>query len=174
MKTTGLLAFLASLAALVLTVLSQQLPPTVGIQLSDSDQIDIRFPLTVSQCDAVLIYYNTTRSSSVGIDTAIPAEDTRLRRLITLSIPTGIGYLVWMCNIPAGYSFIAEYSYRRFFTVQPGSSSSCLRDVTATYSAADYLTSDFGTYTANPPHTTSPSIPAAQLAGYVLSLPVNH
>ena len=173
MRTVTRCAFAAFQAILVSTVMSQPLAPTQGIQFSDSDLFDIRFPLSVSQCDPVLIYHNTTGPSFIGIDTTIPAEPLRLCRLVTLNIPTGIGYLVWICDIPAGYTFTAEYSFRRFYVVQPGSSSSCLQNVTTTYADAEYLTSDFATYTANAPHTTSPSIPTEQLATYVYTLTVS-
>ena len=154
MKTTTLFS-LAILAALPVTVLTQPSPPTEGIQLSTA--YDVRFPLTVAQCERVLIFHNTTDTYGLNIYSHISGSFQVVTRL---SIPVGIGYLEWICNIPAGYGFRVEGWYERFLVVQPGSSSSCLRALTTTYSYASYATTAFQSYTSNPPGTVTPTISA--------------
>ena len=150
------------LAVLTATV-AQPPPPTQGVQLSVSYDIDdILFPLTVSQCEPVLIYYNNTRSGTYFFPLATPD----LATFLTIIIPQGFGYIEWFCNIPAGHGFIASWNYHHYVVVQTSSSSSCLRNITTTYVSATYDTTLFQSYTARPPNTTTPSFTSGFLATY--------
>ena len=149
MKTATLFS-LAILAALPVAVLTQPSPPAEGIQLSAT--LDVRFPVTVAQCEPVLIYYHTIDTYNVRIYSG------RSQLVASLLIPVGIGYLEWVCNIPAGYGFRVEGWYERSFVVQPGSSSACLRTLTTTYSYMSYATTAFRSYTGNPPSIVAPTI----------------
>jgi hypothetical protein len=155
-------ALVTVLVAFAVTVLTQ--PPPDGIRLPNPlgfDNIDVFFPLTVSQCEPVFVYYNTPVGLGFGIST-IFQEYTDL---VVFYIPPGVGYFEWICNIPAGYTIIVLGSY--VFVVQPGPSSSCLADITTTYSYASYATSAFRSYTAHPANTTSPIITAPISPSYV-------
>jgi hypothetical protein len=165
--------FLAARVPAVTVVFAQPSPPAQGIQLASCLPFDVFFPLTVSQCEPVFVYYNTTVPQSFGIST-ISGEYTDL---IIFAIPTGIGYFEWICNIPAGYTIIVDGRY--VFVVQPGWSSSCLGDITTTYPHATYITTAFRSYTANPANTTVPRISRSAMASYVCfsqmhSLPSTH
>jgi hypothetical protein len=148
-------------------VLAQPSPPAQGIQIASGPPdfgIDVRFPLTVTQCEPVFIYYNNTSGSTVNVYLS-----TNIQNLLDIyPIPVGAGYIEWICNIPAGYNFWASANrvgtqvYPRRWchvVVQPGLLSSCLHDVTTTYRYASYFTTDFEFYTAHPPDppTHSPS-----------------
>ena len=137
------------LSAFAMTVQPQPSPPTQGIQLASTD--DVRFPLTISQCEPVFIYYNVDTPGYSLVISTIVDDINAIIYLLRLNIPLGSGYLEWICNIPAGYSFLVEGSYTYIFVVQPGSSSSCLRDITTTYAYASYATTFFRSFTANPP-----------------------
>jgi hypothetical protein len=150
--------FLAILAEIVL---GQPSPPAQGIQLWLVDRslgVDARFPLTVTQCEPVFIYYNNTYS--------IAASDTfggvalnpafHLPYFLIFYFPPGVGYIEWICNIPAGYSFWVRANLNYPIVVQPGSSSFCLRDITTTYRHATYSTAYFQSYTAGPPTSLAP------------------
>ena len=154
MKTAALFC-LAILAALPVTVLTQS-PPTdsEGIQLARVN--DIRFPLTVAQCEPVLIYYNVNTTG--GSHLFLHSASSEL--LAHLAIPVGVGYLEWVCNIPAGHGFRVSAYYEQYFVVQAGSSSSCLRALTTTYSYVNYATTAFQSYTSNAPSTVTSSISA--------------
>jgi hypothetical protein len=135
-------------------VLAQPSPPALGIQIgSPRGGYDIRFPITVTQCEPVLIYYNvTTASFSVYL---VNAEFTR--DLLRIGpIPFGVGYIEWICNIPAGTGFWAAQYYAYYIVVQPGPLSSCLHNVTTTYQYAEYATTVLASYTARPPITATP------------------
>ena len=148
---------LALVAAFATDVLTQPAQPTHAIQLSRS--YDIRFPSTVSQCEPVLIYHNTPESYAIHIYT-MDSESGVSRTLVRLTVPRGIGYLEWTCNVPVGYTFVVLNAYAHVLSVQPGSSVACLGDVTATYAYADYETTDFRSYTAHPANPTAPDIAA--------------
>ena len=157
MRIATALAFSTCLAALTsLTVWAQPSPPTEGVQLGLPDEgIDFRFPLNVTQCEPVFMYYNLTPSSPsyyLGI------RDTNFTEVIGIEVPIGIGYIEWICNIPAGHGFIADFVKQMFYVVQPGSLSSCLHNVTTTYPYAPYYPTRFASYTANSRATTTPSI----------------
>jgi hypothetical protein len=160
------------LASLVVTILAQ--PPAQGIQLGDPEHFwdDFRFPLAVSQCEPILIWYNRTelsRNSAMFLTTPNMNEsDVGHGLFLQILAPFGSGYIEWVCNIPANYSFIVGYRFQHYIVVRPGtSSSSCLRNVTAAYEYAMYFTSSFQPYTAQPPNTTRPIIRSDLLAKYV-------
>jgi hypothetical protein len=163
------LAFLAwaiFLARLVVTVLAQ--PPAQGIQLGspESDGDDFRFPLAVSQCEPVFIWYNrTTRNTNMYFIT--PDFNGSDGMFLQIPAPFGTGYIEWICNIPAGYAFMVGYWYRHYIVVGPSTLSFCLHNVTATYEYALYIMTSFRSYTSHPPNTTRPSIFWGFLAKYV-------
>ena len=142
--------FLAILASIVL---AQPSPPVEGVQIGDADGeasgLDIRFPLTVTQCEPVFIFIRFTAGSfSSG---AIHFHSLDNVRLLSIGPFLGTGYVEWVCNVPAGRSLVVfsrPGTNFHQFTVQPGPSSSCLRNITATYSFASYVTSQFTSYTA--------------------------
>ena len=127
------------LAILVEIVLSQSSPPAVGIQLSSAayPDWDVRFPLTVTQCEPVFIYCNNSRAypfSGVELHNTFETINGGILDFLFIGyFPLGVGYFEWICNIPAGYSFWARSIMAYPFVVQPGSSSSCLRNITTTY-----------------------------------------
>jgi hypothetical protein len=147
-------ALAAVLAATNFIALGQQpTHPAQGDDIGDpSFDWDVILPSSVTQCEPFLIYYNTTvypTNTSLVMDITTPNYRTIL---ITFTFPPhSIGYLDWICNIPSGYSFIAEtFSYPQYYTVQNGSSSDCLGNITATSNAFyDYQTSVFQSYTQN-------------------------
>ena len=132
-------------------VLAQPSPPALGVQIGyPSDGYDIRFPLTaVTQCESVFIYYNFTDS------------DPHFLHFIQLDLNVflhvgpfspnpedinGVGYIEWICNIHGFGADFSGYLRRPVYVVhpvvvQPGSLSSCLYNVTATYQYAVYYTS---------------------------------
>jgi hypothetical protein len=92
------------------------------------------------------------------------------RHFVSLLIPSGIGYLQWICNIATGHGFIASSYFEYYVVVQRGSSSSCLHNVTTTYSYASYSTTDFEAYTRNPP-SASPTQLSEKRAKWVYFIP---
>ena len=137
-------------------VLAQPSPPALGIQIGSSAYgSDIRFPLAVTQCEPVFIYYHAAVSDSF-ISFFSGSHDFLFA---ILPIPTGDpGYFEWVCNIPAGYNFLVTtigFSVYYYIVVQPGPLSSCLHNVTTTYQYASYSTVPFASYTARPPSTTT-------------------
>ena len=130
-------------------VLAQPSPPAQGIQIGHPlEGFDIRFPLTVTQCESVFIYYNTTTSR--GSHIVLSTRDYTVPLLSIGPTPLGVGYFEWVCNVPAGYDMWASFLDLYIITVQPGPSSSCLHDVTTTYQYASYVTTAFASYTAHP------------------------
>jgi hypothetical protein len=117
--------------------------------------------LTVTQCEPVPIYYNsTTAEYAIFFNYGTPDTNT----FLSIPIPIGAGYIEWICNVLAGYGFYAVYySLHYFVIVQPGSSA-CLHDVTTTYPDATYRTTVFQSYTAQAPITTAAAIEASRLA----------
>ena len=146
---------LAVAAAFTVDVLTQPAQPTQAVQLSRL--YDVRFPSTVSQCQPALIYRDTPESYAPHI---YAMESGVSRTLIRLTIPRGIGYLEWICNIPTGHTFVVLNSYAHVLSDQPGSSSACLGNITATYAYVDYETTAFRSYTAHPANPTAPDIAA--------------
>jgi len=92
------------------------------------------FPLSIVQCEPVLIYYDNPTTDHSFVFLYTPDRDL----FLTLAFPPGVGYLDWICNIPAGYAFTAYSLVYQNFTVQLGSSSACLGDITTTYAFASY------------------------------------
>ena len=138
----------------IFTVFAQPSPPMQGIQLGNlSLGIDFRFPETVAQCEPVLIYCDTIRD---GYSLYLLTPDRHV--FLRVPIPTGTRYIEWVCDIPAGYGFIASYYSQHGFVVRSGSSSSCLRNITTSYAYAVYDTTVFQSYTAHLPNTTAPFI----------------
>jgi hypothetical protein len=107
-----------------------------GYQLGDPiGGISVVFPLTVAQCDAVVVFYNVTISDQVPILLYPPNDSSPF---LTITPPNGAGYLVWRCTIPAGSSFIVSATRSHTFTVQHGTSSICLGDLSADGAIARY------------------------------------
>jgi hypothetical protein len=159
MSTFAQVIFLAILAGILL---AQPSPPAVGIQLGRFPEWEVRFPLTVTQCEPVFIYYNTTaRFNGVGLSSRIDIPSF----LLIGYFPVGVGYVEWICNIPAGYGFWAGSAQTYPIVVQPGSLSSCLRDITTTYQYATYTTAAFQSYTAGPPTPLAP--PPIEMSDYL-------
>ena len=119
--------------------------PLQGYQVG-SEGFDIIMPLSIAQCEPVLIYYNNTQTVADFLSFETPDA---LYNIISFSIPPGAGYLDWFCNIPTGLTFIASTaSHSQTYTVQPGPSFACLGDTTS-YSYVDYLTANFQPFTQN-------------------------
>jgi hypothetical protein len=143
-------------------VLAQPSSPAQGIQIGDD--YDIRFPLTVTQCEPVFIFYNVPSSSTAFVTLSTGSDNTFL-----FSIGPSVGdtgYFEWICNIPAGYGFWATsrpYIFH-YTVVQPGPLSSCLHNLNRTYQYASYNTIAFASYTEHPAITTTVSLPVGFLA----------
>ena len=145
------------IAALVGAVSAQPSPPAEGVELSTSR--DVRFPSNMSQCDPIFIYYDRTGATDIGVLGIYAPEDVDpIDRLIRLAIPAGIGYIEWVCNIPAGHGYAIHYDLWHYGVVQSGPSV-CLGDITTTYPILTYNNPGFQSYTANPPNTAVPSVP---------------
>jgi hypothetical protein len=146
-------------------VLAQPSPPAQGIQIGDPLLgVDIRFPLTVTQCEPVFIFCNITIVSSSDYFVYLQSPDFNSILLYIGPTPLGVHYFEWVCNIPAGYGFWAGHFGLFYVIVQPGPSSSCLHNVTTTYQYASYSTVAFASYTAGLPITTTSSFPPGFLA----------
>jgi len=123
--------------------------PTEGFQVGPGLGTDIILPLSATQCEPFLIYHNIPAGYDYRMFLYTP--DFQIgNEFLHLLLPQGAGYFDWICNIPAGYSFLAYAATGQYYTVQPGSSSACLGDVTTTYPYASYLT-DFQSYTQHSP-----------------------
>jgi len=149
--------FLLGFAA---TVISQ------GVQLSNpavNPDLEIRFPLTVAQCEPIRIFYNSSTPDNYGIVFFTPDFAT----LLKITVPIGVGYLEWICDIPAGRGFWVVYYFIYYVSVQPGSSSGCLSPITTTYAHASYNTTAFQSYTTVSPTITF-TVPLANSATYVV------
>jgi hypothetical protein len=169
MKTPHMFLVLIAFFAFVAEVaLAQPSPPTSGIQLSGRSDLDLRFPITVSQCEAAFIYYD---ASSIGNKISFYRPDVSNPRVqdifLSILVPRGTGYLEWICDIPADHTFFVAITYGYYVVVNPGSSS-CLQNITATYSDADYNTTLFVSYTANSPVATVTTAPGP-IAKYAVS-----
>ena len=146
------LAVISSLAIAVATttlVYGQFTIPAQGYNIGAPVYgVFIFVPLTVTQCEPVLVYYHFS-------DDILLMQFTtpdNIQNFLNISFPPGAydafappGYLVWNCNIPAGDSFILNGV--QSYTVQPGSSSDCLGNLYTTYPLASYDTSAFESYT---------------------------
>jgi hypothetical protein len=147
-----------SFAILALVALAQPSPPAEGIQIgSPLAGWDVRFPLTITQCEPVFIYYNNTYSATYG---GVGFESLDGRYLLFVGrFPLGVGYFEWICNIPADSALIAYSDVYYPIVVQPGPISSCLGAMTTTNAQASYRTTNFVTFTASRPITTPTSYP---------------
>jgi hypothetical protein len=94
----------------------------------------------MTQCEPFLVYYNITVPVSPFI--AFYTPDLAGNALLTLLPPaSAIGYIDWICNIPAGHGLIIGVRdppstpggvlRTENYVVQSGTSSSCLVDLTA-------------------------------------------
>jgi hypothetical protein len=159
--------------------LGQAVPPLEGRQfgslINNSDpggpSYDIIMPLTVSQCDPVLIYYNITAwNAANGDDPALflSIYSPELYSILNIELPSSdVGYLAWTCNIPAGEYFFAFSQGGVFvgYAVQPGSSSACLGPLTTYTSLLQYDTGIFASYIAA--SHTSITLPSDFASAYV-------
>jgi hypothetical protein len=161
-----------------------QAPPSEGYQLGDPGNpdaplFDIIMPLTVAQCETVLIYYNNTAWNAANggplyllLSNPSIMPDTAF---IAIQFPSSdVGYLSWICNIPAGEYFIADAVSDTIqpracatFVVQSGSSSACLRPLTTYTSLLQYDTAVFASYTKASYYTFSIKLPSPLTPAYV-------
>jgi hypothetical protein len=132
------------------TICAQPLPTRPeGVQLGDpAHGVDITVSPSMTQCESFLVYYNITGITSPFI--AFYRSDVLRDALLTLHPPAAaVGYIDWTCNIRAGHSLVvavrdANRTLRgQDYIVRSGISSSCLTDVTTTYSLANYGTEFF-------------------------------
>ena len=121
---------LVLLAILSVTILAQPSRPTDALQIGDpSAGFDVRFPVTVSQCEPVLIYFNVIGLGEGYIGFDAPDEGP-YNFLIRMQLPRySFGYMKWICNIPAGYRFLVYNTLQYYVNVQAGPSS-CLGNIT--------------------------------------------
>jgi hypothetical protein len=113
---------------------------------SPSDGIEIYFPVAVTQCDPVTIFFNITTGDRNNLDLYSPDETLPF---FTLTLPKGVGYVTWTCTVPAGKTFIASNYAQFIYTVQPADGSWCLRDHRVNSRVAQYATKIFSSYTAH-------------------------
>ena len=154
-------------AILALVALAQPSPPAEGIQLGNpSIGWDVRFPLTITQCEPVFIYHNNSYTLLGGVGFVTPDGEYFL---FVGPFPLGAGYFEWVCNIPANTALVVFSDIYYPVVVQLGQSiSSCLGAMTTTNIRASYVTSVFTTFTASRPITTSTTyfISPTELATY--------
>ena len=157
MSSTLKALLLVVCTGLFTTIRSQSVHPAQGIQLGNPRAgVDIVIPASMTQCESVLVYYNIT----VPVSPFIAFYTTNLvgDALLTLHPPgSATGYIDWVCNIPAGHGLIVGVRdlpdipdgvlRTQNYVVRSGTSSSCLVDLTATYSVAGYGT-NFPSYTS--------------------------
>ena len=132
--------------------------PPGGVQIGFPEiTVDVRAPLIAKQCEPFRMFYQIPPGpvAIVLVFAPEPRDYLILFRIPAANVTTG--YLEWICDIPAGYGFILSQFSDRFYVVQPGSTSSCLQDITATYQHAHYNTAAFRSFTALPPVTATPS-----------------
>jgi hypothetical protein len=140
--------------------------PAQGIQLGNPPAgINIVVPASMTQCESFLVYYNISVPFSRFI--AFYTPNLVGDSLLTLLPPASLnGYIDWVCNIPAGHGLIVGvrdvdgFLRTENYIVQSGTSSSCLVDLTAGYSVANYGT-NFPSYTSasDPSFRTIVSMP---------------
>ena len=139
-------AALATLTTLILTTTAAE-PPTTGWLYIDRNNGRFIFPFTAAQCESFDIYYNSTVEHIFHFyDSTTPDP---LFTLLTFRIPPGVGYVEWICNIPANIAFKVDYGVLDY-VVQAGSSSACLGDLNTTYSILPYAIPNFASFTRNP------------------------
>jgi hypothetical protein len=126
------------------TICAQSLPSRPeGVQLGDpANGLDITVSPSMTQCEPFLVYYNITSTSSPFI--AFYRSDVLGHALLTLHPPApAAGYIDWTCNIRAGHSLVVAVRSNGTlrgldYIVRSGILSSCLTDVTTTYSLVAY------------------------------------
>src|ERR1700731_991082 len=120
-------AALAMSAIAILAAVARPLaPPATGWMIFQNSNTYI-FPFTATRCEPFYIFYNATDGNFLNFYDA-----TLSHTLFIITFPKGTGYLEWICDIPAGFVFNAGNVID--YTVQAGSSSDCLGDITTTYS----------------------------------------
>jgi hypothetical protein len=157
---------LTTLATMILAIAARPLaPPATGWPYNPAEGQEFIFPLTATQCEPFYIWYNVTR------DNFFTFLDASFYPSVSFTFPQGVGYLEWICNIPAGVLIVSAVAtlirirdaplvlHPAEYVVQPGSSSDCLGDVTTTYSLLNYG-SGFASYTqtASRVLTTPPAL----------------
>jgi hypothetical protein len=148
---SALTTFMAVLATATTVTLGQ--PPSEGYEIGNFNPFEIIMPLTVAQCEPVLFYYNVTPVGGSGppvLDLYLVVAEPGVDPVVSFIFPNDVGYLEWICNIPAGQIFVtfANSNVNATYVVQPGSSSACLGPITTTYSDLSYYTSAFASFTA--------------------------
>jgi hypothetical protein len=145
-----------------------------GIALLDSPNYII-LPLAATQCQPFLIFYNVTAPDAGALWLLSPQDVVEFGRefgvgFASIDIPVGTGYLLWICNIPAGDAFIAQYVNMDGieYIVQQSGNSSCLGNVTASFSSSgiSYNIPEFLSYTTSAP-TAATTLPPVTLSGCV-------
>jgi hypothetical protein len=105
-------------------------------------------PLYIAQCESVYIYYNSPTYLWVWSPFSLDQN-----AIIQFQLPFGSdpGYMEWLCNIPEGVAYFIEANGIQYYgTVQPGTSSSCLGDLSVDSSLVGYNTAAFNSFTQNP------------------------
>src|ERR1700731_1961265 len=105
MSTTMLsqYAALATLAFAILATAATPLAPTTGWLVDYGDNPRYVFPFAATECEPFHIFYNTTAD---GYAFSFSFRDPPLTHdFFNIGIPKGIGYVEWICNIPAGIAF---------------------------------------------------------------------
>jgi hypothetical protein len=146
------------------TALGQTAPPSTGYQMggpvrypdsSEGPWVDVIMPMTITQCEPVLIYYNVSAWTGAGpIRLYLQTPTIESPNFLYLEFPYGsVGYLQWICNIPGGQGFIASVEPLyiepdQYFLVEVGSSSACLGHLEPSYDThLQYSTTEFDVYT---------------------------
>jgi hypothetical protein len=161
--TTTMVVLTLSLIAFLIVYASRALgqpAPSQGIALNDNPNYVI-LPTTATQCQPFYIFYNVTAPDNAALWLLSPSDGDYFANI---TIPLGTGYLIWTCNIPAGASFITQYVEEIEYVVQSGDSS-CLGNVTKSYTGLTYYSPDFMSYTA----TTVATLSSITRAGCVLA-----
>jgi hypothetical protein len=147
--TMGVLSALAIVfLAVVETMAQPPAAPVTGYQMGIPPTDSVILPQTMSQCEPFLVYYNTT-SFGLNFELFIASADASAI-VANITIPNGVGYVDWICNIPAGegLAILATGNLNFiFYNVGFGSSSACLGDVDETYPLIIYNTTAFESYT---------------------------
>jgi hypothetical protein len=143
-----------------------------GIQLGLAEWgISIIAPMTVFQCEHFPIFYNITptpQGMAQGViypadgSFAFKSPDLNLT-LFEFNLPMGQGYIDWICDLPAGDSFLITALTFYLYTVHPGSSSDCIGSasdiVTTQFPYGEFYTSELGAYLAK-------NYPSASIASW--------
>jgi hypothetical protein len=134
-----------------------------GVQLGQSGLFDLIVPLTATQCEPFLIYYDMRRYSYLpspapqvlGLEGANSVFEDTPDGFLEIFFPPDVGYMSWTCNIPAGQTFRTSGAQSLVYVVQNGTSADCLGNVRTTYQYVAYQTSSWASYTKYPAEYTS-------------------